>query len=174
MQIRQQSDTKHVHAQVFDDTRFAATNPNRRMPKKNFAGVHCKEEVLGEITYNKMVCESQIQQNVAECHNCLVFFDGGFEVLLLRKEENGRGCFCNSCTDTTTCSPCSSSGPIVKFRRVRKLAFVEHCTESGRHIGYKVKCSCPHCSCFGTPCCHFYVLLQESMHGTWSHDQVIP
>jgi len=85
-----------------------------------------------------VVCESQIQQNVAECDNYLVFFDRGSGVLLLRKEENGKGYFCDSCTSTATCSPCSFSSPIVKFRRVKKLTFVEHYSESGRHIGYKV------------------------------------
>jgi len=120
-----------------------------------------------------VVCESQIQQNVAECDNYLVFFDGGFEVLLLRKDEDGKGYFCDSCTSTTTCSSCCFSSPIVKFRRLRTLSFLEHYSESGRHIGYEVVCSCPYYACFGIPCRHFCVLLQVSRSVTLSHYKVL-
>ena len=108
------------------------------------------------------ICESQIQQNVTECDNYLVYTDGGFEILLLRKEDVGSGYYCDGCIDDNTCSACSSFSPIVKFRRLRRMTFTEVYSESGRHVGYEVKCSCPYYETFGIPCRHFCVLAQVS------------
>jgi len=147
-----------------DSQQQARMDRNRRRTFKNYQEKKNWAKMSPTARWVTQICESQIQQNVEEMDNYLVLPDGGHEVLMLRKPQAGKEYYCEVCTPETTCNSCSYFSPIVKFRRMRRITFTEHYSETGRHIGYEVKCTCPYYGMFGIPCRHFCVLLQPRYH----------
>ena len=151
--------------QTQDSQQQARMDRNRRRTFKNYQEKKNWARMSPTARWVTQICESQIHQNVeAAFNNYLVLSDGGHEILMLRKPPDGKEYFCELCTSERTCSACSYFSPIVKFRRLRRLTFTEHCSASGRHIGYEVQCSCPYYGMFGIPCRHFCVLMQPRYH----------
>ena len=98
-----------------DSQQQARMDRNRRRTFENYQEKKAWARMSPTARWVTQTCESQIQQNVeAAFNNCLVLPDGGHEVLLLRKPEDGKKHCCKLCTRERTCSSCSYFSPIVK------------------------------------------------------------
>jgi hypothetical protein len=135
------------------DTQHKTRMDNRRIQIMSDVRSHPLWAKTRTATHVTKRAESVLQQRKSQVGKYAFRAVSEWEVQMVRYSKT-QPYFCPNCDNMKTCRSCSTSSPITKFRRLRRITITRT-----HDNGFEMRCSCLAYSDTGIPCHHVCCLL---------------